>query len=759
VGIIYNTGGISMIMAVESEFGIADGNSLGRASAIQDEVVKSMPFIPARGRGVYLANGARAYIDAGCQNEYCTPETSDPEELVIHELAGRRLMADAAENAGQALLCSNVDPVSQTTWGSHENYSSRHLITKPSMVLPLLNHLGTRKIYAGAGGLSLIHSGATVLMSPKIEFIRAGRGTQGVNRRTMVFNKPANHGRLCRNHIICGESLLSHYANYLKYATTALVIACLDAGLPLPDIRFRMPLFKVIHQINRDLRMQRLYELHDGRRFRALDVQESLLESMEGHFQRLPPWAAKAVYHWREVLDDLRDEREVLKTRIDWMLYRHLLFHLCGELGLDAGALLEGHTLAARSEVAQLKAYANELYVRLHILGRDSLFDQLDHESRLSHAVSGVTGDAVAAAMIHAPEGRARERSVLIHKYWKQDGLKMSWSVLEDFREEASTKPIVPNGGTVEIIRSTSTAQRQRNQGILNQAAGCFREGNYSKTLELYRGLSRIDGLDAACDCIQNVCLSHARLGNKHKALRMLKLDASLSPPYIHYVYRLFCAVNFGLQAPAYTVGNLLQKCDQLLGSHSRSLEEIDYLRLIQEQCRAQYLNSTGRPGAAEELCRRLLADRHHWPRTRMTARTRSFLASALLAQGKLGKAANQIRLAMQSQVEEGLFGDLAIYAYPLTARLTGSTAKAQEILRKAELTLRKQGNPLALARVLCLKARRLSTSENLPEVRRLRRECSAVKGCRLADRIINNWEEWIAGSAESRPDDYWGIL
>ena len=251
-----------------------------------------MPGIPSKWRGIYLENGSRVYIDAGEQNEYCTPETSNPTELVIHELAGRRLMADAASEAGQTLLCSNVDPVYETTWGSHENYSSKNPINTPSVLMPLLVHLATRIPYTGAGGLSVNHSGIGVVMSPRLHFIRGSVGHQGVDRRTLVFNKQTNHGRSYRNHIICGENLLSHYAGYLKYATTALVLACIDEGLPLADIQFRQPLLKVISQINRDLRMQRLYELSDGRRDSVLDVQESLLDSIEGNLRQLPPWAA-----------------------------------------------------------------------------------------------------------------------------------------------------------------------------------------------------------------------------------------------------------------------------------------------------------------------------------------------------------------------------------------------------------------------------------------------------------------------------------
>lgn len=42
--------------------------------------------------GIFLANGARFYVDCGTHPEYCTPECTDPWELVRQVEAGHRIL-------------------------------------------------------------------------------------------------------------------------------------------------------------------------------------------------------------------------------------------------------------------------------------------------------------------------------------------------------------------------------------------------------------------------------------------------------------------------------------------------------------------------------------------------------------------------------------------------------------------------------------------------------------------------------------------
>jgi hypothetical protein len=105
-----------MLLGNETEFGMLGGWAEGKPELIQQALL-SEPHLPsAKGRGgVFLGNGARAYIDVG-QNEYCTPETESPFDLVAREMVDRALMQMAADTQGVSLLCSNFDYATGNSW-------------------------------------------------------------------------------------------------------------------------------------------------------------------------------------------------------------------------------------------------------------------------------------------------------------------------------------------------------------------------------------------------------------------------------------------------------------------------------------------------------------------------------------------------------------------------------------------------------------------------------------------------------------------
>lgn len=166
------------MLGTETEFGIYGGWSLARANAIQESVAASQPTLPAVKGGVFLANGARVYVDFGRHNEYATPETHDPAALVRHELAGRELMAQAAARHQLSLLCSNFDPHTRSTWGTHENYEVFGLLDSRKLD-QLYTHLVTRIIYTGAGGIDPDHAGVRLILSPRANQMRAAHSEQG----------------------------------------------------------------------------------------------------------------------------------------------------------------------------------------------------------------------------------------------------------------------------------------------------------------------------------------------------------------------------------------------------------------------------------------------------------------------------------------------------------------------------------------------------------------------------------------------------
>ena len=108
------------------------GSILGR---VMEKARRDLPHIVEVGRGgLYLGNGARFYIDAGMHPEMCTPECTDPWDVVRYVRAGDRILHDLAAGviaAGNSVreiqfLRNNVDySGSGSSWGCHESYLHR----------------------------------------------------------------------------------------------------------------------------------------------------------------------------------------------------------------------------------------------------------------------------------------------------------------------------------------------------------------------------------------------------------------------------------------------------------------------------------------------------------------------------------------------------------------------------------------------------------------------------------------------------------
>lgn len=432
-----------MMMGSETEFGILGGWHLEKARAIQQRVVRSQPCLRAETEGVYLANGSRAYVDLGQHNEYATAEASSPFDLVVRELAGRMLMARCAAAAGHAMLCSNVDLASGTTWGTHENYQCSRRMDLESLA-PLYTHLVTRILYTGAGGLDPHHPGVVMVLSPRACRIVAARSVQGIARKSLVFAKPRDYCEGERLHVFAGESLLSHRASLLKYASTALVACCLDRGVALRPGAFASPAVRALTELNRDVALAGRFPMADGRCLSALEIQEELLDDVERQIRILPSWAPAALGRWREVLDGLRSGDPALGGQLDWMIYRRALLGLAADFGLTEErvrvlnrAVAEERASASaddaeRTVFLQFRAAACELYVRLHTLGAGSLFDELERQGFLDHRLPEITAEAVHAAMRAPPPGRASHRAALIRKYRRQWPYRISWSHITD---------------------------------------------------------------------------------------------------------------------------------------------------------------------------------------------------------------------------------------------------------------------------------------------------------------------------------------
>ncbi len=428
--------------------------------------------------GLYLENGARFYVDYGNHPELTTPECTNPWDVVRYILAGERILADLAQelmrDLGTEVLLfkSNVDYGGRwVTWGCHESYMHRAL--PYALSDEIIPHLVTRIIYTGAGGFNSQSLGLEFTLSPRVPHLANVVSNNSTSDRGIFHTKDESLTRpgYHRLHIICGESLCSETAMWLKVATTALVVAMAEAGLrPGLAVGLRSPL-KAMQSIASDPSCSALVETVGGRRLSAIEIQYHYLSLAEKHLSdsRMPPWAELVCREWSEMLNRLLDAPESVATTLDWGIKRALYASYADSrgiawsslphwtrlltavrqtvdetgvydlpltadflqnewrLGKPAMARLTGFleekglSLDALDSVFKLRQELLEIDTRFGQLGGRGVFASLDRAGVLAHHVSGV--DAIEQAITEPPAaGRARIRGEVIRRLAGQNG-------------------------------------------------------------------------------------------------------------------------------------------------------------------------------------------------------------------------------------------------------------------------------------------------------------------------------------------------
>src|ERR687892_1254331 len=93
------------IFGLENEYGITF-TMRGRRRLSPDEAARYLfrrVVSWGRSSNVFLANGARLYLDVGSHPEYATPECDSILDLVTHDKAGERLLQALVEPADERL--------------------------------------------------------------------------------------------------------------------------------------------------------------------------------------------------------------------------------------------------------------------------------------------------------------------------------------------------------------------------------------------------------------------------------------------------------------------------------------------------------------------------------------------------------------------------------------------------------------------------------------------------------------------------------
>ena len=750
-----------MRMGSETEFGIANGWTLAKAQAIQSHLVAHRPCLPSVKSGIYVENGARIYVDLQKQNEYATPEVDSPADLVIHELAGRTLMSKAADACGLVLLCSNIDPYRGTTWGTHENYECRQGPIREDLS-PLFTHLITRIVFCGAGGIDQGVSGLVPVLSPRACRIVALQERQGVVRKSLVFTKPEDYGPGHRLHLFAGESLLSHAAGYLKYATTALVVAVLDAKWTTPWPKLAQSPLCALREINRDLSLRRRFPLADGRRLTAIEIQRVLMDGISRHTPNLPVWAPEALRHWAAALDDLESDHLAAHGRFDWTIQLDLLHELAqaADIGPQAVAAFnewqrhdgpsETRKIKLDPGVARLRAAANEIYIRLHMLGKDSLFERICSERKLDHGMPGITHDLIQQAIHVPPPGRAARRASLVSRRHEHPTAALSWDFLLDPQQQRILN--IPDEEEPGWAHHWIEIHPQQQ---INDPEPTFRQGRYKEALAMLAPRMSESIRNLSISELELFCISRWRMGLPVDFAEVSEVLAQLGASRLQVIaLELFCRINEGLVPPVDRLMSLICEGEPLAAAEPAG----SYPWYVYFQSKGWVLATAGASAEALGVFEMLIAEESNCLRPRMLARTRCYAGEILRRQGKSNQAKTFAEEAFQVHQSAGMMGDMAAHSLPLLARLEEDDLYAGILLTNALHYACSTANDLTQAKVRCLMARRLRCDNNRASIADLFAQVPALSRCPVSRRIQAEWEAWTAGPAGSGPDDYWRI-
>ena len=186
------------IFGLENEYGVTC-TLRGQRRLSPDEVARYLfrrVVSWGRSSNVFLANGARLYLDVGSHPEYATPECDSIRDLVIHDKAGERILEQLLASAEQRLreegirgviyLFKNNTDSAGNSYGCHENYLTSRRDDFAYYAEVLIPFLVSRQIFAGAGKVLQTARGAAVLHLP------AGRAHLG-GRLLGHHPLPADH--------------------------------------------------------------------------------------------------------------------------------------------------------------------------------------------------------------------------------------------------------------------------------------------------------------------------------------------------------------------------------------------------------------------------------------------------------------------------------------------------------------------------------------------------------------------------------------
>lgn len=297
------------------------------AAVVEHADVSATPFF-SDSRSRMLGNGGRLYVDHG-HPEYCTPETTSAADAVVWELAGDRIVAEAAAAASQQLgfqvtIHRNNTDGKGSSYGYHENVAISRGVDWDLIEKHLPTFLVTRVVYTGAGrlGVGPMSRQPGFQLSQRADFFSRVSSLDTMRFRGIVNTRDEPHaapGLWRRLHIIAGDANRNPWASWLRLGTLGMFVELLQADR-VPETMLIDPV-TALRTVSRDLSLTAELPLVGGGAATALEIQRELLEAVRPETKE----QLAICRMWGEVLDDLANDPAATADRLDWPARMELL--------------------------------------------------------------------------------------------------------------------------------------------------------------------------------------------------------------------------------------------------------------------------------------------------------------------------------------------------------------------------------------------------------------------------------------------------
>ncbi|KAA0232377.1 MAG: Pup--protein ligase [Acidimicrobiales bacterium] len=330
------------IFGLENEYGVTC-TLRGQRRLSPDEVARYLfrrVVSWGRSSNVFLANGARLYLDVGSHPEYATPECDSLYDLVVHDKAGERILEQLLASAEQRLreegirgviyLFRNNTDSAGNSYGCHENYLTSRRDDFGHYAEVLIPFLVSRQIYAGAGKVLQTARGAMYCVSQRAEHIWEGVSSATTRSRPIINTRDEPHAdaeRYRRLHVIVGDSNMSEYATFLKVGACSILLRMLEEpSVVLRDMTLENPI-RAIREISHDMTCRRRVRLANGREASAFDIQAEYLERALRYAETrdLSDLEMQALGMWEHVMKKLEKDPLSLDQECDWVIKHNLI--------------------------------------------------------------------------------------------------------------------------------------------------------------------------------------------------------------------------------------------------------------------------------------------------------------------------------------------------------------------------------------------------------------------------------------------------